>query len=129
MITIEFSFAWLFFIMMVVGFICVVCGIGAFKGELIAFGVILVLVGDFACVLGSANYMSHPTNGWNIGNNRCFEFDHSSSHFNDTPQQCIMPTQQDNPYEKQPLHPIKWIIGFIWESGKLANGAVKFKVT
>lgn len=132
MITIEFSFAWLFFIMMVVGFICVVCGMGVFKGELIALGVILIFCGDGACALGSGYYMSHPTNGYRFYDNNwdhiCKEYNYTIHSF-ENPQPCIMPTPQDNPYEKQPLHPIKWIIEFIWESMKLATGAVQFKVT
>lgn len=128
MITIEFSFAWLFFIMMAIGFICIVTGIITFKGEYIFIGVMLVLVGDVACIFGSANYMSHPTNGYDYGHNMCSEFNYTSYSY-DSPRQCIMPTPQDNPYEKQPLHPIAWIVGGMWELSKLTNGAVKFKVT
>lgn len=129
MITIEFSFAWLFFIMMVIGFICIVAGTITFKPEVVVIGVVLVFVGDFACILGSANYMSHPTNGYEVSSylNKCAEFNYTTNNFNE-PTQCIMPTPQDNPYEKQPLHPIAWILGFIADMGRLTTGAVKFKV-
>lgn len=129
MITIEFSFAWLFCILMIIGFILIVCGIITFKGELIFIGFLFVLVGDLACVFGSANYMSHPTNGFSIGSsNKCYEYNYSTGYL-DNAQSCIMPTVLDNPYEKQPLHPIAWIGGLSADSSKTLNSMVRFKVT
>ena len=130
MITIEFSFAWLFCIIMFAGFVGALYGLITSNAETFVLGIGLIFICDVACVLGSGFYMSHPINGWKTNPylNKCAEYNYTTHSFENY-QQCIMPTPQDNPYEKQPLHPIKWIIGFIWESVKLATGAVQFKVT
>jgi len=133
MITIEFSLAWALCSLMILIMIVVVYGIIATPKDCIAIislGVGLILLLDLLCVFGSAYYMSHPTNGYKMSSylNTCAEYNYTSSSF-DNPQQCIMPTLQDNPYEKQPLHPIAWVLGFIGDVFKTISGAVRFKVT
>jgi hypothetical protein len=96
--------------------------------EIICIAIILILVIDVFCIIGSALYMSHPTNGWKVGNGACSQFNYTSNSF-DNPQPCIMPTQQDNPYEQQPLHPIAWMAGFVCIISKGLAGAINLKVT
>ncbi len=103
-----------------------IIGIITFDGKLFILGIGLVFIGDFSCAIGSANYMSHPTNGYEFKNNICSEYNFTSGSYDSHP--CIMPTQQDNPYEKQPLHPIAWISGFVWDLCKTTGGAIHFKV-
>lgn len=134
MITIEFSFAWILLAVMVFGIFTIVYGIITLPsdcaGIIISGGITLILLADAWCMFGSALYMSHPTNGYELNplSNTCAQFNYTSSSF-DNYQPCIMPTLQDNPYEKQPLHPISWGLEFVLGSFKAANGAVNFKVT
>jgi hypothetical protein len=133
MITIEFSFVWILCAVMVFSIFIIIYGIiiqSKDLGGIILGGVTLILLADGLCMFGSAFYMSHPTNGYitNPHDHTCAEFNYSTNSF-DNYQPCIMPTPQDNPYEKQPLHPIAWSLGFILDLFKAANGAVNFKVT
>jgi hypothetical protein len=118
---------------MVFGIFTIIYGIITQPSDCAGFflgGIIFILLADCFCMFGSALYMSHPTNGYELNpySNTCAQFNYTSSSF-DNPQPCIMPTQQDNPYEKQPLHPISWGLEFVLGSFKAANGAVNFKVT
>jgi ABC-type transport system involved in multi-copper enzyme maturation permease subunit len=134
MITIEFSFAWLFCGLMVLIIFVMMSGIFATPKDTVAIiiiGVEIILLLDLFCVFGSALYMSHPTNGYKFYDNQwnqvCKEYNYTTYSFDDA-QPCIMPTPQDNPYEKQPLHPIAWMFEFVWDLGKVVTGAVQFKV-
>ena len=133
MITIEFSFAWILFAVMVFSIFIIIYGIITQPSDwagVILGGITLILLADGLCMFGSAFYMSHPTNGYELNphSNTCAQFNYTSSSF-DNYQPCIKPTPQDNPYEKQPLHPISWGLEFVLGSFKAANGAVNFKVT
>ena len=133
MITIKFSFVWILCALMVFGIFTIIYGIITQPSDCAGFflgGIVFILLADCFCMFGSALYMSHPTNGYELNphGNTCAQFNYTSSSF-DNYQPCIMPTLQDNPYEKQPLHPISWGLEFVLGSFKAANGAVNFKVT
>lgn len=133
MITIEFSFAWILFAVMVFGIFIIIYGIitqpSGWAGVILG-GITLILLADGLCMFGSAFYMSHPTNGYIINSydNTCAQFNYTLNSL-DKYQPCIMPTPQDNPYEKQPLHPLKWGFNFGIDLCKAAAGSVNFKVT
>jgi hypothetical protein len=132
MIIIEFSFAWIFCIFMIMGLFGIACGLLYHNTDIVILSLALIFVGDGFCIFGSAYYMGHPINGdkgydehWN---EVCKEFNYSLFSY-DAYHPCIMPTAKDNPYEKQPLHPILWAYNFSMGLAKTIASDIKLKVT
>lgn len=103
---------------MVFGIFTIIYGIITQPSDCAGFflgGIVFILLADCFCMFGSALYISHPTNGYELNphSNTCAQFNYTSSSF-DNYQPCIKPTPQDNPYEKQPLHPISWGWNLFW---------------
>jgi hypothetical protein len=132
MITIEFSFAWLLSLIMVVGIVTVLTGIIFKNDTCVGLGLVFLIGGDLGCIVGSLTYRSHPTNGdevGRIGNAKgCSTYDWKN-HTYCPMVECIAPTPEDNPYEQQPLHPLTWMWGGIVILGDALTGAISLKVT
>lgn len=156
MIEISFSFAWIFFVLMVMGSFVLLMGIVNKDMAVITTGLLIVFIFDMASLSGSLSYRSHPTNGdiigqiehpWSLPDRGCTSdgwcspaqsgSSHSDgcAHFNWTTRsydpmvECIAPTPEDNPYERQPLHPLVWIAGGVKGFWDFATGAIHIKVT
>lgn len=122
---------------MIVGVLMVLVGIGVPSARwYIPLGLSILFGCDAACVIGSIIYRSGPVNGevvdrvqgedgWSY--DVCSDFNWSTHKYN-PPVRCIAPTPPDNPYEKQPLHPLKWIAQAVLFAGDTLTGAISVKV-
>jgi hypothetical protein len=117
-------FAWTFFLALLVGVFVAVYGGFRRNDTVLGIGILVVFAADSMSAVGSALYMSHPTNGDYIGwDGRtplgCAEYNWTIRGFDPTVP-CINPTPADNPYEQPPLHPLAWIYqGELWISEKI----------
>lgn len=127
--------AWVLFVVMVCGFVLLIGGAITGTPAVMIFGILFFFGADTMCAVSSAGYMSKPNNGeitsriphyWcgSPEDSRCGDgnvygsggvwYSDGCNQYNSSSQlyevvECIAPTQADNPYEQQPLHPLGWI--------------------
>lgn len=107
-----------YFIVMVFGIAFIFMGLVKRDEEIAAVGIIMLVGADALSAISSHFYMTTPLNS-----NVCrSDIPHPSSYFSP----CQYPTQ--NPYEINPIHPLRWL----WEGmtilTQFVGGALKIEV-
>lgn len=80
-------------------------------GFMAFIGIAAILLGDFVCLWGSHAYMTTPTES------RCYFYNGDDCHY---------PSITDNPFERQPIHPIRWTFDLMSGFFNLLHKEVKF---
>lgn len=99
MMALVIELVWVLFLIMFIGILLIIGGISTVNIPAIVVGILLLLAGDAICMGISSDYMHSPTGAIMRSGDRCFVDGVGWS-------DCVYPSV--NPYEQQPLHPIKW---------------------